>query len=546
MTAITEEKNYKNLTIRISDQKLASELRQLLFSYLQLRNLILILIKRNYEEHVAQPEHRPQLFSYLTHPQIMRALLWGQAGGKLKEKVDFLRSYYAHDSMMREAQELGHSLKDKIILELVKQIQQSWKSFFALRKNGDSKAREPKAARLSSICNYSLPIDMECVSFKRKNKIRILMERGKSYFVHSQHAAILAKVGSFTQIKRMELCLKNGELYLLFSYLAEKSERLDTHQTSEPSDHNQTPTAKYAGLDLGVCRLLSIYIDDHASLSFMIDGQLFSSFNAEYNRKRAALLAELDPIKKHMQAIEKRRRAAGFIPIAEILKTDPDYYSFHRKRLGLEKRLSKLSRRRRGFFDSNFKKLAKRLVTQLRAQGVTHLVTSRNIIEKKSEGSTLGTVQNQKYYHIPFGQLFDAIKLFSDRYGLVFIDTVDEAYTSKTSCLSGDVLRAQAEKIPAELRSDVFQGRRVMRGSFEDRPSGKRIHADINAAANILRVYYQGQRALECQGPRLVKLANPRLIDKNALLCLLDRVIYVPCVEGELAPLWSPRFQVGA
>ena len=185
-------------------------------------------------------------------------------------------------------------------------------------------------------------------------------------------------------------------------------------------------------------------------------------------------------------------------------------------------------------------------MTQLRAQGVTHLVTSRNIIEKKSEGSTLGTIQNQKYYHIPFGLLFDAIKLFSDRYGLIFIDTVDEAYTSKTSCLSGDVLRAQSEKIPAELRSDVFQGRRVMRGSFEDRPSGKRIHADINAAANILRVYYQGQRALERQGLSLVKLSNPRLIDKNALLCLLDRVISAPCVGGELAPLWSPRFQVGA
>jgi hypothetical protein len=78
--------------------------------------------------------------------------------------------------------------------------------------------------------------------------------------------------------------------------------------------------------------------------------------------------------------------------------------------------------------------------------------------------------------------------------------------------MSGDILRAQNEKIPADLRSDVFQGRRVKRGRYEDAPSGRRIHADINAAENILRVYYRGERDLETQGLSPVKLSNPRVI----------------------------------
>jgi transposase len=537
MTTSQPDPEYKNLTIRVTESKVSDYLKRILMSYLQLRNLILLLIKRNHEEHLAQPEARPKLFSYLSHPGIMRALLWSQPGGQYKEKLDYLRSYYAHDSMMQEAITLGHGLKDKIIFELMKQVQQSWKSFFALKKKGEHKAREPKAVPLRAISSYSLPVDMECVSFKRKNKIRFLLERGKPFFVHCHHEAILEHLGDFSCVKRMEICLKNGEIYLLFSYKPEPKEMApDVHFKPE----------KHAGLDLGVKRLVSVYIDDKDSPSLLIDGQLFSSFNAEYNRKRAALMSSLGPIRQQMAAVEKARRADGYVSVGEIIRTDPSYRDLHRQRAVLEKKLSKLSRKRRGFFDSNFKKLAKRLIERLKQQGVTHLVTSRNIIEKKSIGSELGRVQNQKFYHIPFGQLLDALKLFAEKSGLTLIDSVDEAYTSKTSCLSGDVLRAQNEKIPADLRSEVLQGRRVKRGSYEDAPSGRRIHADINAAVNILRVYYRGERDLERQGLSPVKLSNPRVIKKDALLRLLDRPLVDPCLGGEQAPFGAPRFQVGA
>jgi hypothetical protein len=86
----------------------------------------------------------------------------------------------------------------------------------------------------------------------------------------------------------------------------------------------------------------------------------------------------------------------------------------------------------------------------------------------------------------------------------------------------------------------------VKRGSYEDAPSGRRIHADINAAVNILRIHYRSERDLERQGLSPVKLSNPRVIKKDALLRLLDRPLVDPCLGGEQAPFGAPRFQVGA
>jgi transposase len=528
---MSEEKkdpDYLNFSIRVTDNRTRDYLLKVVMSYLHLRNMLLILIKRNREEHQAQPEHRPDLFRYLTNSRIMRALLWRQTGGLLSEKVQFMQQYYNHDEMMQEAMALGFGLKDKIISEMVKQLLESWKSFFAKIKSGDRLAREPKARRLKDCRGYSLPIDMECVSF-RKNTIKLLLERGHPFTLHCNHKALLDHVGSLESIKRMEICLRNDDIYLLFSYLA-PSKKAPIPIQLEP---------KYAGLDLGVLRLVSVYVHDENSPSFAVDGGIFSSHNAEFNRRMAALKSQLDPLKHRLRIFEKAAREQGYIPYRELLK-DRDYRHLCQARDRIQKKISKLLRKRRHFLDSNFKKLAVRLLMTLQGLAVTHLVTSRNIIEKKSLGANMGAVQNQKFYFLPLGKLVDLLKLFGPRYGITVIDKIDEAYTSKTSALSGDVIKAQElfkdrNNQDAALRSDVFQGRRVKRGLYQDRPSGKVIHADINAAVNILKLHLRDPSLFEDMARKMFKLANPRIIRKNALLCLLDSPYGFPCVAGEQA-----------
>lgn len=536
MNGETKEE-YRNFAVRVSDAKVKSRLLSILFHYLQLRNLILLLIRRNREEHLAQPEARPDLFKLLISPPVMRAVLWMQKGGKSAEKVAFLHSHYRQDSMMQEAMTIASQLKDKIIYELVKQLSESWKSFFALRKIGDLRAREPRAKKLRSINEFSLPIDMECVSFKRKNTIRITLERGKSITVYCQHKALLEAVGGWKAIKQMKLSLKHGEIYLLFSYLPE-AQKL----TGAPKAQ-----ASYAAMDIGILRLLAVYIHDQKSPSLMFDGQAFSSFNALYNRKRAQLQARLDPLRRAISDLEKSARKEGYVPASEIAKVCPRYKELSLQRAQLEKRLKRLGRRRHAFFDTNFKKLAKRLLEHLSAQGVGHLITSRNILEKKSEGSNLGLIQNQRFYHIPFAKLFDCLKLWAPDYGITFIDEIDEAYTSKTSSRHGDVVVVQkafqpGSGEPDSLRSDVFKGRRVKRGLFQESAGDQiQVHADINAAVNILKLHLAGTFCLSGDFHlQSYKLANPRLIRKNALFCFLDRPSGRRSEREKLAPLTEP------
>jgi hypothetical protein len=144
----------------------------------------------------------------------------------------------------------------------------------------------------------------------------------------------------------------------------------------------------------------------------------------------------------------------------------------------------------------------------------------------------MGKVQNQRFYHIPFGAFIDSLKLFAGKCGLTLIDDLDEAYTSKTSSLSGDVCRAQEvlkdqDRYNAAVRSDVFSGKRVKRGLFCDGPTGQLIHGDINGSVNLVKLYFGRIKEFLTESwteiPKF-KLMNPRILgQKNALLSLLDR-----------------------
>ncbi len=551
---------YKNLTVRVTREGDVKSLIRILMSYLQLRNLIMILIKKNRGENLAQPDKRPNLFSELTNPGLMRALLWGQKGGKNQEKVSFLRDFYETDALMKEAIHLGMTLKDKIITELVKQIQQNYRSFFAIKEMGAQMAREPKATPLRLVLNYSLPIDMETVSLKRKNKIRFLLERGKPFELHVNHDEILKSIGDFKRIKRMEICLKNGSVYLLFSYEVDSPKPSPIIEDSVSSP----PPEKIAGLDLGVVRLASLFIFDQSSPSLLVDGKEFSSFNAEYNRKRAKIWERLAPLKNSMKAIEKAEREKAvlegrleYVPLAWIRETREDYRKLSTQAFVLEKRLKKLSWRRRHFFDSNFKKLAKRLVTYLAERGVSHIVTSRNILGCKGEGPSLGRIQNQRFFSIPFDRFLSAIKNAAQKVGIKVKDDLDEAYSSKTSSLSGDIGRAQ-EVLKDELRentavrSDVFKGKRVKRGLYEDTPTKRLLHADINAAANLVKLELNRIGQTELWKPEKIplwKFSNPRNLIQHALLSHLDRVVFPPdlCPKEKLASAFGGlRFEVAS
>ena len=78
--------------------------------------------------------------------------------------------------------------------------------------------------------------------------------------------------------------------------------------------------------------------------------------------------------------------------------------------------------------------------------------------------SNLGRQNNQNYVQIPTSRLKDRIKGLAESVGIRFIET-EEAYTSKSDFLAGDLLFKYGEK-PKEYK---FSGRRITRGTYKSK-----------------------------------------------------------------------------
>ena len=156
------------------------------------------------------------------------------------------------------------------------------------------------------------------------------------------------------------------------------------------------------------------------------------------------------------------------------------------------------------------------------------LYVSRNLGEAK-QAKGFNKKFNKKFHQIPLLKLIDYLELKGGEFG-IRVENIDEAYTSKTSCLSGDVEGAQ--KLAAELKQDhktlsrgekrqrfsnALMGVRESRSVYRDRVLGKRILADLNAACNHIKVG-QGSVDFSWLKGKLWKLTRPVLVYTDSLL----------------------------
>lgn len=83
-----------------------------------------------------------------------------------------------------------------------------------------------------------------------------------------------------------------------------------------------------------------------------------------------------------------------------------------------------------------------------------------------------------------------------ERYGMLYIEQ-EESYTSKASCLDMDDIPVFDVNTPY---IGTFSGKRIHRGLYQSK-NGKRMNADVNGAANILRKSKQNFKFEElCRG----------------------------------------------
>ena len=105
------------------------------------------------------------------------------------------------------------------------------------------------------------------------------------------------------------------------------------------------------------------------------------------------------------------------------------------------------------------------------------------------QGVNLGRRTNQTFVMLPHAQFIHMLTYKAELHGIAVILT-EESYTSKCSFLDAEPLGHQ----------ERYVGRRVHRGLFQA-ADGRRINADVNGAANIIRKVAPAAFGLGSRGP---------------------------------------------
>ena len=149
-------------------------------------------------------------------------------------------------------------------------------------------------------------------------------------------------------------------------------------------------------------------------------------------------------------------------------------------------RIRKINQKFKNIQDNFLNQTVNFIIERCKEQDVGTIVLGYN--NNFQHKTNMGKKQNQIFSHIAFKQFKQKLET---RCQIHEIDLIiqEESYTSLSSFLDEDILPEYQEKDDEKEEDEVkyeFKGNRVQRGLYETQ-NGKRINADVNAAANIIR-----------------------------------------------------------
>jgi putative transposase len=123
-------------------------------------------------------------------------------------------------------------------------------------------------------------------------------------------------------------------------------------------------------------------------------------------------------------------------------------------------------------------KASRSIVDMAANEDISVIVVGKNTGWKQE--SALSRVVNQSFVQIPHAKFIKMLTYKAARKGIAVVGT-DEAYTSKTSFLDGEL----------PVKHQPYAGKRIKGGLFRT-AAGCLVNADINGAAQILRKVFPG------------------------------------------------------
>ena len=349
------------------------------------------------------------------------------------------------------------SLPSQTAQEVCKQLDKSWKSFYALNKSkGIENPRPPRFKQENIAVVY---MQMGIVHYPNTEIVRLSIPKNLKEYMQKQYGIcenylylenkIFKDIDTIKQIKLYPP--EKGSMEIIVIY--------------EVSDVTPVPdNGHYLSIDLGLHNLMTCY--DSLGKA-MIVGRKYLSICRTFDKSIASV----------QSAWYTSQVNAGV------------------KYPKSSKHIHRLYEKKRNMVNDYLHKVTRYIVEYCRENGISKVIIGD--ITHIRKDNNLGYVTNQKLHSLPFAKIYHMFSYKLAMHGIVF-EKQTEAYTSQCSPLSNDVSKKSAAK-----------KQRVKRGLYCE--NGQIWNADAVGAYNIMRLYSQNAGIslhLTCKG-----LSNPTVIN---------------------------------
>ena len=323
-------------------------------------------------------------------------------------------------------------LNSNMAQQILKEVDESFKSFFALlklAKNGQYNGKIKLPNYLDKDGFTTLVI-----GFVRLKDDMLIVPYSNSFKkTHQEVKVKLPSVLKDKKIKEIRIIPKQHSRYFEIQYIYEVKEV-----------QRKLNKENVLGIDLGIDNLCTCVTNTGAS--FIIDGRKLKSINQYYNKINAKLQSIKDKQKIERTTLRQKR----------------------------------ITRKRNNRINDYLSKAARTIVNYCLNNDIGKLVLGYN--EDFQRNSNIGSINNQNFVNIPYGKLKDKLIYLCNLYGIEF-KIQEESYTSKASFFDEDEIPIYDKENPQKY---IFSGKRIKRGLYQT-STGNLINADCNGALNILR-----------------------------------------------------------
>lgn len=340
-------------------------------------------------------------------------------------------SYNENYKMLKNSENYK-KLNSNMAQQILKEVDESFKSFFALlklAKNGQYNGKIKLPNYLAKDGFTTLVI-----GFVRLKDDMLIVPYSNSFKkTHQEVKVKLPSVLKDKKIKEIRIIPKQHSRYFEIQY---------TYEVKEIQ--RELNKENVLGIDLGIDNLCTCVTNTGAS--FIIDGRKLKSINQYYNKINAKLQSIKDKQKIERTTLRQKR----------------------------------ITRKRNNRINDYLSKAARTIVNYCLNNDIGKLVLGYN--EDFQRNSNIGSINNQNFVNIPYGKLRDKLIYLCKLYGIEF-KLQEESYTSKASFFDGDEIPIYDKE---NLQEYIFSGKRIKRGLYQT-SAGKLINTDCNGALNILR-----------------------------------------------------------